>query len=49
MLEHEGKIMRRHSSRNTTILQLYITYQLHVLAISDLAIIRFDTIIRETI
>ena len=30
-------------------LQLYITYQLHVSAISVLAIIRFDTIIRETI
>jgi len=30
-------------------LQLYITYQLHVSAISDLAIIRLDTIIRETI
>jgi len=41
--------MHRHSSHNTTILQLYITYQLHVSAISDLAIIRLDTIIRETI
>jgi len=30
-------------------LRLYITYQLHVSAISDLAIIRLDTIIRETI
>jgi len=29
--------------------QLYIMYQLHVSAISDLAIIRLDTIIRETI
>jgi len=30
-------------------LQLYITYQLCVSAISDLASIRLDTIIRETI
>jgi len=30
-------------------LQLYVTYQLHVSAISDLAIVRLDTIIRETI
>jgi len=29
-------------------LQLYITYHLRVLAVSDLAIIRLDTIIRET-
>jgi len=28
-------------------LQLYITYQLHVSVISDLAIIRLDTIIRS--
>jgi hypothetical protein len=30
-------------------LQLYIPYQLHISAASDLAIIRLDTIIRETI
>jgi len=30
-------------------LQLYTTYHLHVSAISDLAIIRLDTIIRESI
>ena len=30
-------------------LQLYITYQLHVSAISDLAVIKLDIIIRETI
>jgi len=30
--------------------QLYLqTYQLHVSAISDLPIIRFDTIIKETV
>ena len=30
-------------------LQLYMTYQLYVSAISNLAIIRLDTIIRETV
>jgi len=29
--------------------QFYIAYQLHVSAITDLVIIRLDTIIRETI
>jgi len=47
--EHKGTIMHRRGSHNTTILQLYITYELHVSAISDMAIIRLDTIIRETI
>jgi len=41
--------MHRHSSPNTTILQLYITYLLRVSAVSDLAIIRLDTVVRETI
>jgi len=48
--KHKVAIMHGHRSHNTTIFaNFYITYQLHVSAISDLAIIRLDTIIRETI
>ena len=49
-LKHTVAIMHRHSSHNTTTFaNFYIAYQLHVSAISDLAIIRLDTIVTETI
>jgi hypothetical protein len=41
--------MRGHSSRNTTIFDLYLIYPLHVSAIVNSAIIRLNTIVRETV
>jgi hypothetical protein len=41
--------MHGHSSHNTTIIVFYLIYQLHVSAIVNSAIIRLDTIIRETV
>jgi hypothetical protein len=41
--------VRGHSSGNTTIFVFYLIYQLHVSAIVNSAIIRLDTIVRETI
>jgi hypothetical protein len=41
--------MRGRSSHNTTIFVFYLIYQLHVSAIVNSAIIRLDTIFRETI
>jgi hypothetical protein len=40
--------MRGRSSYNTTIFAFYLIYQLYVSAIVNSAIIRLDTIIRET-
>jgi hypothetical protein len=40
--------MHGHSSHNTTIFVFYLIYRLHVLAIINSAIIRLDTIVRET-
>jgi hypothetical protein len=41
--------MRGHSSHDTTIFVIYLIYQIHVSAIVNSAIIRLDTIVRETV
>jgi hypothetical protein len=41
--------MRGHSSHNTTTFVFYLIYQLHVSTVVNPAIIRLDTIVRETI